>query len=52
MSPGIEIWDLDEWDAVQPVASLGGEAAGEEPLTALTATVKERKKKDKEKVHP
>ncbi len=27
MSPGIEIWDLDVLDAVEPVAVLGGEAA-------------------------
>lgn len=26
MSPGIEIWDLDVLDAVEPVAVLGGEA--------------------------
>ena len=28
MSPGVEIWDLDVTDSVEPVASLGGELTG------------------------
>lgn len=50
MQPGIEIWDLDDWEAVQPCAVLGGDVqqSGE---AALTSVVKERKRKEK-KVPP
>lgn len=41
ISPGIEIWDLDVLDAVEPLATLGGEApAG----TEGTAAGKKKKK--------
>lgn len=56
MSPGIEIWDLDVADSVEPLASLGGELSsggGEDLAEAVTAKQKggeEKKKKKKKKV--
>ena len=31
LSPGIEVWDMDVLDAVEPVITLGGELPGSLP---------------------
>eukprot|EP00884_Botryococcus_braunii_P000541 jgi/Botrbrau1/10488/Bobra.0133s0091.1 len=46
--PGIEIWDLDDWEAVQPVATLGGEES-ESAGSSLKGIIRERKRKEKSK---
>lgn len=47
MSPGVEIWDLDVTDSVEPVASLGGELPG----TKDPKPGKKPKKGSSRKVH-
>lgn len=37
LSPGIEIWDLDVVDAVEPIATLGGEAVAAGTESAVAA---------------
>ncbi|KAK9820102.1 hypothetical protein WJX72_006156 [[Myrmecia] bisecta] len=51
MSPGIEIWDLDVLDAVEPLAVLGGEASEPAPEStdAEGAVTKSKAKKLKKK---
>lgn len=52
MSPGIEIWDLDIADSVEPLASLGGEIGGDNILAVAEegSVSKKGKKKKKSKV--
>lgn len=53
MSPGIELWDLDVMDAVEPVATLGGELTsgsvveGEDAVEGSSKDTKKKKKKAK-----
>ena len=51
MSPGVEIWDLDVADSVEPLASLGGEIGGE-TISAVAGdeAVSKKGKKKKSKV--
>ena len=49
MSPGIEIWDLDVVDSVEPLASLGGSIDGATPLASEAAEGKAISKKVKGK---
>lgn len=49
-SPGIEIWDLDVLDSVEPLATLGGPLADSEaaqPTKEEMAAAKKKKKKKK-----
>lgn len=50
MNPGIEIWDLDVADSVEPLASLGGQASGQGPDQEGQENNKAKKKKKKSKV--
>lgn len=48
ISPAIEIWDLDVLDAVEPLATLGGEATAASPAddpASLEGTATKKKKK-------
>ena len=47
MSPGIEIWDLDVADSVEPLASLGGELPERVPQSADEEASGSKKKKKK-----
>jgi periodic tryptophan protein 1 len=48
MLPGIEIWDLDLLDAVEPAAVLGDMMAGQPPPPSKSAKKKAKKKLEKE----
>ncbi len=49
-SPGIEIWDLDVLDAVEPLVTLGGEAQeGDAPPSKEEMSAEKKKKKRKKK---
>lgn len=49
MSPGIEIWDLDVVDSVEPLTSLGGELGSRPVLLAEEGKLKDKKGKKKDK---
>ncbi len=49
ISPGIEIWDLDILDAVEPLATLGGEVSAASKADANAPKLTEKKKKKKKK---
>ena len=49
ISPGIEIWDLDILDAVEPLATLGGEVSAASKADANAPELTEKKKKKKKK---
>ncbi|CAL8460646.1 g176 [Coccomyxa elongata] len=47
ISPGIEIWDLDVLDAVEPLATLGGEVSAASTADADAPELTEKKRKRK-----
>jgi hypothetical protein len=50
MSPGVEIWDLDVTDSVEPIASLGGELPGSKEPKEFSQEGKKGKTKSRRKV--
>lgn len=50
MSPGVEIWDLDVTDSVEPVASLGGELPGSKEPKEVSQEGKKAMKSSSRKV--
>ena len=49
MEPGIEIWNLDVMDTIDPAAVLGGYRLEQDPITGETTIAKMKKKNKKSK---